>query len=263
MARVGAVQVATWVIRGGFTGLERTGATAVGIATGADPDAPGGVFGVGGTPGDGLAQAKAAHDATTAGGMAALPAYRTGRHIIYLPAAQAALTIAVGQLVADAIPNPVADAADTVKQTVSDVTAPLRYVFSTEAQERVGKFIIGTALIIVGAFVFATSGARRATRSGLEKAEAVGVTLLTLRGAASSATAAAAAAPKPRPKPAPPTDGRPGDEITRKLSPLVQRTRNILGAEQARRSGNAPYRGSAPRPATPLVNPGGKPVTKG
>jgi hypothetical protein len=277
MAQASPREVAAWVIDAGFTGLQRPAVIAVGIATGADPAADGGVFGVGGPAGDGAAQAVAAKAAVASGGLSALPAYRTGRHILYLPTAEAALAVVVASRV-----NPASGAAQAAQNAVDAITAPLRglaYLSSTEAQERIGKAVVGLVLIGIGGFVFATSSARRITRRGLEQAERIGLTVLAVRGGAGGR---AAPAPQPAPAPRPAAGGGGGgnsggggggggggtparrrEHTTQRVSPRVAEARRILGEGEARRHGHAPYRGRAPRPAAKLVNPGGGKVSGG
>jgi len=283
VARQSPATIARWVIDAGWGGLDRITATAVAVSTGGDPAGPGGLFGLSGGSADGAVQAKDAHSAVVASGWDVLPAHRTGRYIVYIPIATAAVQAIGASNIVSTIPNPVEgakQAADAASQLADTLTAPVRtlaYLGTAEAQERIAKFLIGAALVVVGGIIFA----RRFTKSVIDKvtgpidniaADVVAFKLSQGGGGARPAAAAAAprpapAAPAAAPRSTPPwfRPGRedPAEAKTTELSDVVKRTRHMLGREEAIASGTAPARGRAKRVPAKLVNPGGTPVTEG
>lgn len=159
MATASPVQVAGWVIGAGWPAVDQITATAIGLATGADPTRQGGLFGIGGPP-DGAGQAGAALAAYRANGWKAFPAYPSARRILLMPAAGAAVAAADAAKVATAVPNPVAVVTQTgtaavggIEQAGAALTGIAGMVALLTQRDmwiRASKVAIGAALIFVG-----------------------------------------------------------------------------------------------------------------
>jgi hypothetical protein len=270
VARVNPALVARWVVDAGWSGADAVTATAVGVATGADPAAQGGVFGVAGPANDGPGQARAARELVQQSGWDVLPAHRTGRYVLYLPIATASVATLAGVETAKDLPNPITaagEAKDAAQQLVDTLTAPVRtlaYLGTAEAQERLAKFMIGTALVVVGGIIFARRFAKQQVDKVSSAVGDVGSEVLAFRlaqssGAKAGAAAGAAAAPaptspEPRREPPPRAERSPwynarhradDEPKTTELNPLVAKTRGLLGEQEAISQGHAPARGRA------------------
>lgn len=282
MARQNPAIIARWVVDAGWSVTDRVTAVAVGVAGGADPDAPNGVWGIPGPARDGPGQARDALEHFRADGWTDFPMHRNGRWALYVPIAAAAVATLGAATVARDIPNPVEAAKDTagaVQDLADTLTKPIRtlaYLGTAEGQERVAKFMLGGALIILGAFIFATRFTRNLTNSVSDKISDIGGEVIAFKLAQGRGAAAPAArtggsggggdgaTPPPSPRAERSPWFRADDEPkTTELNPLVAQTRRILGEQEAISKGHAPARGKAKAPPRKLVNPGGIPVTKG
>lgn len=89
-----AVDIAVWGAKAGWSALppatNLTTAVAVAIATGGDPTAPKGLYGIGGG-GDGQSQSIAAHTEWLKNGWAPFPGHKGGAWLLYVPIASAAV----------------------------------------------------------------------------------------------------------------------------------------------------------------------------
>jgi hypothetical protein len=159
LPRLADVDVAKLVLAAGWTGVpDRVTAIAVGLATGANPVAPNGVWGVPGGGTDASQQARAAKAVFDQGGWSQFPTYRSGRHVLYLPTAQVALTAAVAGVIGGQVSDQVSGVVDDATGAVKTVTQPwtdaqriLSYITTEQFWSRTAKFIIGGVLVGISA----------------------------------------------------------------------------------------------------------------
>lgn len=89
-----AVDIAVWGVKAGWSAFppatDLTTAVAVAIATGGDPTAPAGLYGIGGG-GDGQSQSLAAHARWLKDGWGPFPGHKGGAWLLYLPIASTAV----------------------------------------------------------------------------------------------------------------------------------------------------------------------------
>jgi hypothetical protein len=155
-------EVVRWVQAGGWTGLDRTSATAVAMAASrGNPAAPGGLFGVG-TTGSGADQAKAAYALYKARGWSAFPAYGGGAFVLWWPTAAAAVG-AVGSPATPIVDRAVQLPGEAAREVVSggpldEAATAIRWLTGPDAWQRIVKVGIGVILISVGAVMFAGGG---------------------------------------------------------------------------------------------------------
>lgn len=154
-----AANIARWAGQAGWSGLERVTATAVGMAQGGNENAAGGVWGVGGNPGDGADQAKVAHAAVVKGGWNALPAFRNGRYLFFEGPASLVVTATAGADTAKDTVDAAGKAADTVAATGDALTSLANtagsfydYVTDPNTYKRILLEVAGASLIFIGLF---------------------------------------------------------------------------------------------------------------
>jgi hypothetical protein len=170
MARVTGVQIARWAATAGWRLPNLEVAVAIGLANGADPAKPGGVWGVGGPAGDGAGQARAAHDQWRTKGWDEFPAWRSGTWRLYVP-------LAVASIAAAGVTGAVGRADDVVDQAadraVGAVTSPFQpaidlaaYVGTDQFWNRAVKVTLGLGLLLIASVSLAwTMGARPVLRA--------------------------------------------------------------------------------------------------
>lgn len=148
------ITIARWVGEAGWPADTRVKATAIALASGADPTAPGGLFGVGNT-GDGPAQAKHALDVYRAQGWSAFPRHRSGLDVLMMPPAVAAVAAAGAVAVVSDVPKGAEKAATPITapaQLATTAGAIATYATTEEFWRRAVKFGMGVTMMMIGAF---------------------------------------------------------------------------------------------------------------
>jgi len=163
VAAVSATQLAQWAAAAGFRGNDQGVAVAVALATGADPAAPTGAWGIGGG-GDGQAQAQAAYARFQAGGWATFPAHQTGSFLLYMPQATAVIQQAPQTPAADQpgiigrieqLPGQLLDNAVTANVPVlSDVAGAIKFLENPNTWKRGVMLVAGIMLMGIAAVKF-------------------------------------------------------------------------------------------------------------
>jgi hypothetical protein len=261
------LNIPRWVVGAGWSGQDAVTATAIALRQ-PNPDAPGGLFGLG-TGGDGAAQAKAAYTRQQAEGWEAFPAYRDGSFRLFLPAATVALAALAPTVAVDKITGSVSAVTDASQAT----GRAAGWLINPRSWERITQVALGVMFVVGGGFFLAKrvgydpvvraftkaddAIARQTGLAGLSS----GVGGSTGGGGSTSAPASsppATSVPKPPPpashpvKPASappkPKSAPPAAPVTSPLNPDVQRTKGILGQMEAQLQGHAPFKGRAKRP---------------
>jgi hypothetical protein len=257
------LNIPRWVVGAGWSGQDAITATAIALRQ-PNPDAPGGLFGLG-TGGGGADQAKAAYTRQQAEGWEAFPAYRDGSFRLFLPAATVALAALAPSVAVDSVTGAVSDVTDA-SQAAGRAAG---WLINPRSWERVTQVALGVMFVIGGGFFLAKRvgydpAIRMLTKADDAIARQAGLSAdvggSTGGGGSTSAPASAppASAPVPRPpapastpKPAPapkPKPAPPEAPVTSPINPDVQRTKGILGQMEAQLQGHAPFKGKAKRP---------------
>ena len=162
MAAASATQLAQWASAAGFVGEDQAVAVAIALATGADPAAPTGAWGLGGG-GDGGSQAQAAYARFQASGWGTFAAHSTGHYLMYMPTAEAVVTkpgaaadsgtslldpLGIWHKVGEGISN----AADQNVPVVSDVVGAIKFIENPNTWKR-GTMLVAGVLLLGIAFV--------------------------------------------------------------------------------------------------------------
>jgi hypothetical protein len=153
VTRVAPVQVARWALKAGWRTPNSQTAIAVGIAQGADPAKPGGVWGVGGPANDGQGQANAAFAQWKTQGWDEFPAWSSAAWRLYLPTAAAAQALANADALldqgVDVATQPARDAAGAVLAPFQGAVDILDYLGTEEFWQRGIKIALGVGLLVI------------------------------------------------------------------------------------------------------------------
>jgi hypothetical protein len=165
-----AVDIAVWGAHAGWSGAppatNLTTAVAVALATGADPSAPKGLYGIGGG-GDGQSQSVAAHAEWVKNGWASFPGHKAGAWLLYVPIAQTAVLEAplqnavqnpgsviagVGEL-AKSLPG--ADLLDQAKNALTLAYKGAAWLGNSDNWVRVLLVVLGGGMVVGGVYLAA------------------------------------------------------------------------------------------------------------
>jgi hypothetical protein len=155
-----AFTIASWVMPHWTDPRDRIIATTVGLVHAGDLGKASGVFGKGGTVGDGPSQAAAAYAAWRSGGWEAFPERTSGAAALYWPIAAAAVAEQTVQKGAGAAADKVGaagDAASSVASSVSDIATVANWITTPNASVRIVKVVIGAGLIAIGSLMLSLS----------------------------------------------------------------------------------------------------------
>lgn len=162
--------VAGWAWTAGFRtlGILTTVCQCAG-GTGKTENDKGGIWGLGGTPGDGPGQAKIAYETWKRSEWREFPGYQTARYYLVAPQAAIAAVFVNEREGVEETASDVADAVTDVTDTVSDVAVTAKTAFAVlsraDTWRVVAKVTLGGALIIVAAVMLA-KGSNADTAAG-------------------------------------------------------------------------------------------------
>lgn len=160
-----AAQVARWASAAGWSGPDLVTAVAVGIASGGDEKAPGGVWGSGG--GDGPAQAVSAFDQWKKSGWDSFPRHKDKRYLLFIPLAVATVTaLAPVTAVTDTV-DATQQAAQATADAAQSVSRAFQFAFSRQFWGNVLKVGIGSGLIMIGLSMIVNRNVIQPFRRGL------------------------------------------------------------------------------------------------